>query len=324
MFDVSKRRSSTNQQDCIYSSRTLLHHAVQLLLEHLEEWDDFGLIDFSAGDNMFADLMQGEFGNRLTMVNSYDINPGSPFVEARDWFAVYPQEFRHIRPPKLVIGFNPPFGFSGKFARDFIKHAVDFQPDVMICVVPNYLREFEIDGYRKVSNELLDPKTSFRTTHAIWGTRLALWKKEDGLRHCAKPQKRLQVPDGITFKSSYSSVPDTSWWSKKSTLWVRRSGANPGLKLLFCNNAQQLYMIDKSGEFVLVKEKKQIKNNIINYCSFSIVDATKWRWVGGDEHELLSSVLVRMKALNYERTTMVPYMDIHTVWSVVWQFIVAC
>lgn len=49
--------------------------------------------------------------------------------------------------PVDLIGFNPPFGMSGRMARRFINRAAEFQPAVIASILPFTDLPWTPDGY---------------------------------------------------------------------------------------------------------------------------------------------------------------------------------
>lgn len=43
----------------------------------------------------------------------------------------------HWLPPNSIIGLNPPYGLRGELARQFIEHALRFQPRLLALIVPD-------------------------------------------------------------------------------------------------------------------------------------------------------------------------------------------
>lgn len=321
MFESGEvRQSSTNSHDCIYSSPSLIELGLSTIQPLVKKWKKFGVIDFSAGDNAFCKRMKSIYKDRLTTTLAVDLQPTDPSVEKKSWFDV---DSIDPRPDHLVIGFNPPFGYRGKFAKEFLEHALEFQPDIIMSIVPNALRNTKLPKYKKVECQLLDPKTSYITKNLIFGTYLCVWVRDEDVVHSPrKRRKNLVTPDGIQHKSTHSRDVNISWRGTPNRLWIRRSGYNPGLKVVLCDGDKKLYMISKDCEFKEIVDEDEINNNIMSYCSFTITDVDKWRWYGDSPKNLLEELLEKFKALNFVRVSMMPYLSIYTIWEIVEPFII--
>lgn len=110
--------------DRYFTKKSILKQIVTWV-EHYIEPDDT-LIDFSCGNNDFARLLG-------IQSISYDLIP-TEGAHKRDWLSVSPSE---IDASRLVIGLNPPFGFQGKVAKQFIHHALLFEPRYLFLILPN-------------------------------------------------------------------------------------------------------------------------------------------------------------------------------------------
>ncbi|CAB4278102.1 unnamed protein product [Prunus armeniaca] len=54
--------------------------------------------------------------------------------EKRDWMTVQPEELR--TGSRLIMGLNPPFGVKAALANKFIDKALEFNPRILILIVP--------------------------------------------------------------------------------------------------------------------------------------------------------------------------------------------
>ncbi|KAL2938737.1 Protein ENHANCED DOWNY MILDEW 2 [Bienertia sinuspersici] len=54
--------------------------------------------------------------------------------EQRDWFGVNPTELPEGS--RLIMGLNPPFGYKAALANKFISKALQFQPKLLVLIVP--------------------------------------------------------------------------------------------------------------------------------------------------------------------------------------------
>ncbi|KAK1435604.1 hypothetical protein QVD17_01370 [Tagetes erecta] len=97
------------------------------------------VVDFCCGANVFSCLMKkrlDEMGKTKCSYKNYDIKqPKNDFnFEKRDWMKVCPKELPSGS--RLIMGLNPPFGVNASLANTFIDHALQFNPKLIILIVP--------------------------------------------------------------------------------------------------------------------------------------------------------------------------------------------
>ncbi|XVF03728.1 hypothetical protein REPUB_Repub05bG0018800 [Reevesia pubescens] len=105
---------------------------------HLYVQDGDTIVDFCCGANDFSLLMKRkleETGKKCSFKN-YDIfQTKNDFnFERRDWMTVRPKELP--TGSKLIMGLNPPFGVKAALANKFIDKALEFNPKLLILIVP--------------------------------------------------------------------------------------------------------------------------------------------------------------------------------------------
>ena len=316
----NQNRQSTSSNDSIYSTTHLFNIAIEKLRPLVSEFSKFRVIDFSAGNDMFCNLLRASFPTKVDKTESYDLVPTNPNVVKMDWFDVVPG-YRSETP--LIIGFNPPFGYRSEFARKFLLHASVFEPDIIISVVPRALREFEMDHYHTLDCELLDPFKSYHHKSGVYGTYLKTWKRVVGMTHkkTLKRRTNVKVPKGMQMITNHRD--NVVEWKTANTLFVRRSGWNPGLKIVYCDEKLRLFMVDPNRVYSRIRTIDQIKNSIKVYNSYTITDFTLIRWKEDSIDNLLYSIWDRVKALNINRNeSMMPYLDSNLIWSVIYPSIV--
>ncbi|KAM6553990.1 hypothetical protein CsatB_014752 [Cannabis sativa] len=100
--------------------------------------DDDMIVDFCCGANDFSVLMKkklDETGKKCSYKNYDFIEPKNDFCfEKRDWMSVKPKELP--TGSKLIMGLNPPFGVRACLANKFIDKALEFNPKLLILIVP--------------------------------------------------------------------------------------------------------------------------------------------------------------------------------------------
>ncbi|XP_021811220.1 protein ENHANCED DOWNY MILDEW 2-like isoform X1 [Prunus avium] len=96
------------------------------------------IVDFCCGANDFSIIMKKkleETGKKCFYKNYDFIQPKNDFnFEKRDWMTVQPEELR--TGSRLIMGLNPPFGVKAALANKFIDKALEFNPRILILIVP--------------------------------------------------------------------------------------------------------------------------------------------------------------------------------------------
>ncbi|XP_075669468.1 protein ENHANCED DOWNY MILDEW 2 [Castanea sativa] len=97
------------------------------------------IVDFCCGANDFSVLMNKkleEKGKKCSYKNFDIFQAKNDFnFEKRDWFTVKPNELP--TGSKLIMGLNPPFGVKAALANKFIDKALEFNPKLIILIVPS-------------------------------------------------------------------------------------------------------------------------------------------------------------------------------------------
>uniref|UniRef100_A0A2P2LWL4 Uncharacterized protein MANES_15G064900 n=6 Tax=Rhizophora mucronata TaxID=61149 RepID=A0A2P2LWL4_RHIMU len=114
-----------------------LQEIVDILHLYVEDGDM--VVDFCCGANDFSCLMKKkleEIGKKCFYKNYDFFQPKNDFnFEKRDWMTVCPDELPK-RGSQLIMGLNPPFGVQGALANKFIDKALEFNPKLLILIVP--------------------------------------------------------------------------------------------------------------------------------------------------------------------------------------------
>ncbi|KAM1256233.1 hypothetical protein ACFX1Q_030382 [Malus domestica] len=96
------------------------------------------IVDFCCGANDFSIVMKKklEETGKNCFYKNYDlIQPKNDFCfEKRDWMKVKPKELP--KGSQLIMGLNPPFGVKAALANRFIDKALEFDPKLLILIVP--------------------------------------------------------------------------------------------------------------------------------------------------------------------------------------------
>lgn len=315
----NQKRSSTSKHDSIYSTKELFQKACDLLHPFLREWSKFNIVDFSAGDDLFCETMRENFGKRIAKTWSFDLVPTAQSVKQVSWFDINTLPGIRKYPHKMIIGFNPPFGYRNAFALDFIMHATDFCPDLIISVVPRALKDTELDEYVTSHCELLDPFKSFRNRGAIYGTYLKIWTRKEGLVHerSKKRRKKANIPQGMRMITNHRD--NVVVWHTQNTLFIRRSGWKPGLKIVYCDSENKLHMVDPSRTYHSDNVNSETINNAITlYNAYTITDKTLVWWKSESVEETLYAIWDRINELKIDRNeSMMPYIKAPVLWDAI-------
>lgn len=96
------------------------------------------IVDFCCGANDFSILMKKklEETGKKCFYKNYDLLPTKNDFnfEMRNWMSVKVKELP--KGSQLIMGLNPPFGVNANLANKFIDKALEFQPKLLILIVP--------------------------------------------------------------------------------------------------------------------------------------------------------------------------------------------
>ncbi|XP_050369243.1 protein ENHANCED DOWNY MILDEW 2 [Argentina anserina] len=114
---------------------------------HLYAQNGDTIVDFCCGSNDFSIIMKKkleETGKKCYFKNFDIIQPKNDFCfEKRDWMTVQKHELPHRN--KLIMGLNPPFGVNAALANQFIAKALEFNPKLIILIVPPETKRLPYD-----------------------------------------------------------------------------------------------------------------------------------------------------------------------------------
>ncbi|XVE50756.1 hypothetical protein DITRI_Ditri01bG0188800 [Diplodiscus trichospermus] len=115
------------------------------------------IVDFCCGANDFSLLMKRkleETGKKCSFKN-YDIfQAKNDFnFEIRDWMTVRPKELP--KGSQLIMGLNPPFGVKAGLANKFIDKALEFNPKLLILIVPPETERLDEKKFSRSRYELV-------------------------------------------------------------------------------------------------------------------------------------------------------------------------
>jgi len=189
-------------------------------------------VDFSCGRNDFAPLLGSHFV-------AFDVRRAENTAEFRlqDWFATTRAD---LPTGPLAIGLNPPFGYQGKLARQFVEHALKFGPCLLFLILPRV--QWDLSGYERVYEQDLpedafyDPSTQARFKEIY--SHFVIYRRIE--RVCANVGAvRIKTPRGPTVSKPHGVTITRKWEpSRWPFLIVRRVGRNAG---------QQFYCVVGEG-----------------------------------------------------------------------------
>lgn len=163
------RKNSRSLVDAFYTKPNIVRDITnQFLIPLIHDYAITNYIDFSAGD-AFVSFLLAPF---LQNIENYDLYPSSnsyqPIVK-KDWLNVDESTGDGSR---TMIGFNPPFGYKGEMAFQFITHAAKtFQPQFICSIVPKHcsghLQDYSFHTVRPMHSDHYLPTISTATVFVI-------------------------------------------------------------------------------------------------------------------------------------------------------------
>lgn len=198
-------------------------------------------VDSSAGDGYLAARLSEKGVSCL----AFDIqqSPETYFpVRIKDWFRVRKRDLQHETNGELVIGFNPPFGYRGKVANEFIEHARLFNPVAFCMILPWASFNKGIAGYTMTYS--MDVTPDFDVAVNAW---FGIFVRDGKANENLKVQKHEDVqwpdfvlehkmqPKGIFGWDADSIQEDT----KHAWILIRAIGAGRGMRGAFRTSGKQ-------------------------------------------------------------------------------------
>ena len=273
----SKKRKlnvSTSVSNSIYTSHHVIKKNVIKISKFILSFPEPNrpyFIDFSAGDDYLGESLR----EKGIIVISYDLVSKSDTVIIKDWFETDPYTFADNKEKSCVIGFNPPFGPGGKFARQFLEYAFLYKPLRVYCIMPKGPKYFRPYDYKAIETELLAPRHSFITKEGKSagyrpGLYLRIFEREEG--YWKGDHKKVPWPSGIISKYK------TTGWDLPDTLFIRRNGYKPGEQILYNSGENHLILLRPNGEWIDRPTLKQINNSLGCYQNFQLSELGEWRF----------------------------------------------
>ncbi|WP_051622805.1 SAM-dependent methyltransferase [Mycoplasmopsis primatum] len=136
----------------------VINHIKELLNEHNLNINNFNFIEPSAGAGAFIDGLKKNFDN--PNIVAFDIHPEGKNIIKADFLNLTPQYSNN----NIIIG-NPPFGYRGSLAADFINKGFEWGP-IIVFILPIQFRRYNIQKKINANLKLISstenlPKNSF-------------------------------------------------------------------------------------------------------------------------------------------------------------------
>ena len=186
------------------------------------------VIDFSAGDGRFCAMLKQALGGVCDM-EQYDLDPRDASVTQCNWFDVSPEIVD-------VVGFNPPFGYQGALARQFMEHATRARPWLMVILHPYARRRLFPHNYAPVhqipldADSFYDPETLQRMP--VRNCKVTFLLHTPGYIHAEDALVEF-APERLPLPAGVMRVDRTRpWHEMERVLAVRRVGENAARHVL--------------------------------------------------------------------------------------------
>jgi len=134
---IGKKRNIIDQ---FYTIQSVSENCINQFIETINSNDNDILIEPSAGDGSFSNLLMEKYEN----VYSYDIDPKQNYIVEQDFFELDITKFINCDNKIHSIG-NPPFGRQSSLAKKFIKKCCLFS-DTISFILP---KSFRKESYQK-------------------------------------------------------------------------------------------------------------------------------------------------------------------------------
>lgn len=138
------------------------------------------IVDFSCGDNRWiTSLLKVKSSLKWF---ACDIQPPENVVlpcVKKDWFKISKIPLKNID----IVGLNPPFGFKGSIARNFIERAVNLcSPRYLTLVIPYFMNDWVADDYSVLLDVPIENKyvRENEEINISISTHFVIWERSEG------------------------------------------------------------------------------------------------------------------------------------------------
>lgn len=254
---MDKRKIPVRDIDCYYTKYEVQEFVLERsrsLIEKIVGDNDTALyVDFSAGKNVFATMLNDRFG---IPYKSFDILPGAGDVYQGnvvkgDWLKIKCEDiFDGDKPSVIIMGLNPPFGYQARTAKKFIDHGINIMsPDYCFLILP-YMGDdskWLPTGYKLVQKLQL-PKFSFYDSRSgdnkekdVPTNFIILEKTTDNI--IVLQRHDIEIP-GLVMKR-----PGKVDRENLPCIAIRRAGVNSGRQIYIITRNNKTHYISEKGDF---------------------------------------------------------------------------
>ena len=260
-YSFSGKYKKINRYEKYYTNYDFIKRKVVPIIKKLQKKGKVAralhFIDTSAGDGRLHDILKKN--NVIKTYKSYDISPPAKNfkVEKKNWLKHATKTSKNT-----LIGFNPPYGYNNKKAKEFIKNGWDTHARYAIWLVPKSMSIFLQQYYKKISETMYNSlsfqnktkknnkvaSTINQSVILFIGKRLETPK----ILSKSKSKKTYEKYDYIVSRSHYKGI------EKDVTLIIKKTG-NPVLMPIFIKKGKYWHQY-YNGDIV-TKTAKMVKND---------------------------------------------------------------
>lgn len=162
---IKDSNNSDKEMDKFYTNPDVVDEVINVLMglfkKHDMDINEFNFIEPSAGSGAFIEGLNRNIKN--ANIRAYDIEPEGEGIEKEDFLKLSPS----YSEKNIVIG-NPPFGYKGSLAAEFINKGSEWAP-IVVFVLPIQFRRYNIqkkiyDNMRIIYSSSNLPRNSFTLT----------------------------------------------------------------------------------------------------------------------------------------------------------------
>lgn len=243
MSSKQTQRYTTKSEDWterVFTRPKYLRRVARMVASRMDDDDCF--VDCSCGTGELG-LALANLGKKVIMFDVDDrfvFEEATPFFIKKSWFDVTANDFPPAK--NYIMGFNPPYGYRGKLARDFISHCLTFglgkRCPLLVFLVP-YLRGWCPQNYVEEGHQTEKSKDIFyypgkkkKIIPDFYGVILTVLKwtgcppppaaaledLPEGWSVSSHPQTRHRLPYSVVFDLDCESGPGRFILLKKSGL----------------------------------------------------------------------------------------------------------
>lgn len=257
-YNFSGKYKKKNRYEKYYTNYDFINKKVIPILKKLQGKKSISgalhFIDTSAGDGRLHDILKKN--NIIKSYKSYDISVSNKNVIKKNWLTHKDKTSKNT-----LIGFNPPYGYNNKKAKQFVKKGWDSNAKYAMWLVPKSMSNFLQQYYKKITETMYNSlsfqnktrkksgdSTIRQSVILFIGERLSVPK----ILSKQKTKKIYEKFDYNVSRSHYKGI------EKDVTFIIKKTG-NPVLTPIFIkkNNHWHQYYNGK----IVTKMAKMVKRN---------------------------------------------------------------